>query len=48
MGITPLPTAAQRQNEKSGIALERMENLEALGSFHFVDGYDRAIRLAGK
>lgn len=48
MGITPLPTAMQRNNEKSGIALERMENLEALGSFHFVDGYDRAIRLAGK
>lgn len=47
MGITPLPTAMQRNNQKSGVALERMENLEALGSFHFVDGYDRAIRLAG-
>lgn len=48
MGITPLPTAMQRANQKSGVALDRMENLEALGSFHFVDGYDRAIRLAGK
>jgi hypothetical protein len=48
MGITPLPTAMQRNSEKSGVALDRMETLEALGSFHFVDGYDRAIRLAGK
>ena len=48
MGITPMPTAMQRANEKSGVAMERLENLEALGSFHFVDGYDRAIRLAGK
>lgn len=48
MGITPLPTAAQRNNEKSGIALQRIETLEAIGSYHFVDGYDRALRLAGK
>ena len=48
MGITPLPTAMQRSSQKSGVALDRMENMEALGSFHFVDGYDRAIRLAGK
>ena len=48
MGISPLPTAAQRNNEKSGIALERIETLEALGSFHFIDGYDRALRLAGR
>jgi hypothetical protein len=48
MGITPMPTAMQRASEKSGVALDRIENMEALGSFHFVDGYDRAIRLAGK
>jgi len=48
MGVTPLPTAMQRSNEKSGVALDRIETLEALGSFHFMDGYDRAIRLAGK
>lgn len=48
MGVTPLPTAMQRDSQKSGVALERMETLEALGSFHFVDGYDRALRLAGK
>jgi hypothetical protein len=48
MGITPLPTAMQRDNQKSGVALDRIDTLEALGSFHFVDGYDRAIRLAGR
>lgn len=48
MGISPLPTAAQRAGEKSGIALERIENEEALGSYHFTDGYDRALRLAGR
>lgn len=48
MGISPLPTAMQRQNEKSGVALQRIENLESLGSYHFIDGYDRALRLAGR
>lgn len=48
MGISPLPTAAQRAGEKSGVALQRIETEEALGSYHFTDGYDRALRLAGK
>jgi hypothetical protein len=47
MGISPLPTAAQRNNEKSGIALKNIQNEQAIGSFHFVDGYDRAVRLTG-
>lgn len=42
-GITPLPTAAQRQNEKSGIALEKIQDQEAIGSFHFTDNMDRAL-----
>lgn len=48
MGISPLPTATQRANEKSGIALERIESMEALGSYHFVDGFDRALEFAGR
>lgn len=48
MGISPLPTAAQRSNEKSGIALDRIETQEAIGSFHFVDGFDRFIERAGR
>jgi hypothetical protein len=43
MGLTPLPTAAQRQNEKSGIAMERIETMQSIGTFHFVDNYDRYL-----
>lgn len=39
MGITPLPTAAQRDNEKSGVALDRIRNQESVGSFHFGDNF---------
>lgn len=48
MGISPLPTAAQRQNEKSGVALRRIEAQSARGSFHFVDHYDMAIEHTGR
>lgn len=40
MGITSLPTAAQRQNQKSGIALEKIEAQQAMGSYHFVDNFN--------
>lgn len=43
IGIQPLPTAAQRQNEKSGVALERIQTQEATGSYHFTDNADRAL-----
>lgn len=39
MGITPLPTAAQRDNEKSGVALKKIETQESVGSFHFADNF---------
>ena len=39
MGITPLPTAAQRNNEKSGAALEKIDEQESVGSFHFQDNF---------
>lgn len=47
MGIMPLPTSAQRQNEKSGIALERIKSTSQQGSFHFVDHYEMAITRTG-
>lgn len=47
-GIMPLPTAAQRQNEKSGVALERVQTAEAIGSFHFVDNYKRFLEHVGR
>lgn len=48
MGITPLPTAAQRQNEKSGVALDKIQSQQAIGSFHFTDNFDRAIENCGR
>ena len=48
MGIAPLPTSAQRQNEKSGIALEKIQNQEAVGSFHFTDNFTRALANTGR
>jgi hypothetical protein len=43
IGISPLPTAAQRQNEKSGVALEKIQTQEAVGSYHFQDNAKRAL-----
>lgn len=48
MGISPLPTAAQRQNEKSGIALDKIQTAQAVGSFHFTDNFDRSLEFAGR
>jgi hypothetical protein len=48
MGISPLPTAAQRQNQKSGTALSKIQSEQAIGSYHLVDSYDRAIKLTGR
>jgi hypothetical protein len=43
MGITPLPDAAQRRNQKSGVALQKFDNMESLGSFHFVDRFENCF-----
>jgi hypothetical protein len=43
IGASPLPTQAQRHNEKSGVALKQIEDTAQKGSFHFVDHYDEAI-----
>jgi hypothetical protein len=48
MGITPLPTSAQRQNEKSGVALAHIASQEQIGSFHFTDNMDRGLEVTGK
>lgn len=48
MGGSPLPTSAQRQNQKSGIALERMEQSADQGNFHFIDNFDIALERAGR
>lgn len=48
MGIMPLPTQAQRQNEKSGVALQRIQTQTQKGSFHFIDNFERSIKHAGR
>lgn len=48
MGTSPLPTSAQRRNEKSGKALQQIEEAGQKGSFHFVDHYEAAIRRTGE
>lgn len=47
MGVMPLPTSAQRQNEKSGIALTKIQSQESIGSFHFTDNFVRALTNTG-
>lgn len=48
MGVTPLPSSAQRQNEKSGIALEKIQTQEAIGSFHITDNLVGGIANTGR
>lgn len=47
MGVMPLPTNAQQQNEKSGIALTKIQSQESIGSFHFTDNFVRALTNTG-
>ncbi len=47
MGVSFLPTQAQRQNEKSGVALKQIESSGQKGSFHFVDHYEAMIQEIG-
>lgn len=47
MGITPLPTAAQRQNEKSGVALERIQTQQSVGAYHFTANFKLSLQNAG-
>ena len=47
MGISPLPTSAQRRNEKSGVALKQMDDNQQKGSYHFKDHYLDMIHHVG-
>jgi len=47
IGASPLPTSAQRRNEKSGVALQQMEDSAQKGSFHFVDHHDEGVMRCG-
>lgn len=47
-GGSNLPTAAQRNNEKSGVALQTIEANEDRGTFHFIDNYNLSLEHAGR
>lgn len=47
IGQSPLPTSAQRRNEKSGVALKHIEETGQRGSFHFTDHYLDMIQHVG-
>lgn len=47
MGTSPLPSAAQRRNEKSGVALKEIGRQEQIGSFHFAAHHDDHLRHGG-
>ncbi len=44
LGGTSLPTAAQRNNEKTGAALDRITAAGQVGNFHYTDHYNDMIR----
>lgn len=46
MGANFLPTDAQKQNEKSGTALKKIDDVATQGTYHFVYAYDSMIRRA--
>lgn len=48
MSGSNLPTAAQRQNQKSGVALQKIDEQEDRGTFHFIDNYNFAIEHTGR
>lgn len=47
MGSNFLPTQAQRRNEKSGKALDKMEQAAAQGTYHFIYSFEGMIRQVG-
>lgn len=47
MGSNFMPTQAQKRNEKSGVALERIEQMATQGTYHFVYAYNALIRQMG-
>jgi hypothetical protein len=47
MGSNFLPTQAQKRNEKSGKALDKMEQAATQGTYHFVNSYEDLIRHVG-
>lgn len=43
LGMNPLPTNAQKLNDKSGVALKQIDDEEDRGTFHFVDNFEMML-----
>lgn len=48
MGIAPLPTNAQKINDKSGVALQTIDDQEDRGTFHFIDNFEMMLEHNGR
>ena len=48
MGLSGLPTNAQKLNDKSGVALKEIDENEDKGSFHFIDNFEMALEFSGR
>src|SRR5277367_3982699 len=48
MGLAPLPTNAQKLNDKSGIALQTIDDQEDRGTFHFIDNFEMMLEHNGR
>lgn len=46
MGSGFLPTEAQKRSQKSGVALDKIDQAATTGTFHFVNNYEDMIRQA--
>jgi hypothetical protein len=44
MGSNFLPTEAQKRNQKSGVALDKIDQAASTGTFHFVDHFNDMVR----
>lgn len=47
-GSNFLPTQAQKRNEKSGVALEKIDEQAQKGTYHFIDSFNMMIRRVGE
>jgi len=48
LGMNPLPTNAQKINDKSGVALKQIDDEEDRGTFHLVDNFEMMIEHSGR
>lgn len=47
MAVSPLPVAAQKDSQKSGVFVDKLRETSAVGSYHFYDNQQNAIMRTG-